>query len=116
MTPGYTFREAADSDIPAILYIRNVCLPESKQVSLENRKEWLQSAREMGFPVIVASSVATGELVAHGSLGFYQPFTALRLYVPCSQVVKYRFSDTTIDPRRSRSMSIPTTTGAGSAV
>ena len=81
MTSRYAIREAADSDIHAILHIRNACLPESKQVSLENRKEWLRNTREMGFPVIVASTVVTDELVAHASLGFYQAFTALRLYV-----------------------------------
>jgi hypothetical protein len=35
---------------------------------------------------------------------------------PAPQVVKYQFSDAIIEPRRSRSVSIATTTGAGSAV
>jgi len=82
MTPKYTIREAADSDISAILHMRNACHPESMQVSLENRKEWLQKAREMGFPVLVASTVATGEVVAYASLGLYLPYPEFRLYVP----------------------------------
>ena len=82
MTPEYIIREAADSDIPAILHIHNAGLLESMRVSLENRKQWLQNAREMGYPVIVASTLATGELVAYASLGSYQPHPMFRLYVP----------------------------------
>ena len=82
MTPKYTIREAADSDIPAILHIHNVRMPESMQVSLEDRKEWLENARKMGFPVIVASTLATGEVVACASLGPYHPHPVFRLYVP----------------------------------
>jgi len=83
MTAKYTIREADDSDIPAILHIYNArpITPQSQQVSLENRKQWLQNAREMGFPVIVASTVATGELVVYASLGFF--FFFFLCYVYC---------------------------------
>jgi len=83
MTPKFTIREAAESDIPAILRIHNARLPESMQVSLENRKQWLQNARETGFPVIVAFTMGTGEPAAYASLGSYLPYPPLfRLYVP----------------------------------
>jgi len=80
MTPEYTIREAADSDIPAILHIYNTrpALPQSTQVSLESRKQLLQNARKMGLPVLVACTVATGEVVAYASLGSYQPYPELR--------------------------------------
>ena len=88
MTPTYIIREAADSDLPAILQIHNASQPESFRVSLESRKQWLQNAREMGYPVIVASTgtPTTGEVVAYASLGFYQSHPVFRLYV-----LYYRF-------------------------
>jgi len=82
MTLKYSIREAADSDIPAILHIHNFRTAESFQVSLEDRKEWLQNARKLGFPVIIASTVATGELVACADLEPYHPHPFFRLYVP----------------------------------
>ena len=86
MTQKYIIREAIDSDIPAILHIYNIARPLLPQVELENRKQWLQDTREMGYPVIIASTAgATGELVAYASLGPYQPYPEFRSYVPCDQ-------------------------------
>lgn len=47
-------------------------MPESMDASLENLNE-SQNARDMGFPNIVVSAVAMGEVIAYASLGSYLP-------------------------------------------
>src|SRR6516162_11340161 len=68
-------REAMESDLPAILAIYNEVIATSTAVyalepsTLEERRSWLLSRCAMGFPVLVATSSVSSDVLGFASFG-----------------------------------------------
>ena len=70
-----TVREAVESDLPAILAIYNEVIATSTAVytqvpsTLEDRRMWFSSRRASGFPVLVAASSVSSDVLGFASFG-----------------------------------------------
>ncbi|WP_425350229.1 N-acetyltransferase family protein [Phyllobacterium phragmitis] len=75
-------RHATEADLPAILAIYNDAVEHTtaiwneKLVDLEDRRAWLKTRNESGFPVLVAER--DGRTIGYASYGAFRPFDGYR--------------------------------------
>jgi phosphinothricin acetyltransferase len=86
-------REAADDDLTAVAAILNREIAESAYVyadapvSINERREWLESHRAAGLPVVVATHGDASTVVGWGALSVYRPSGGYRFTVEASVYV-----------------------------
>ncbi|MGE6743360.1 N-acetyltransferase family protein [Allorhizobium pseudoryzae] len=82
MAAALIIRDAAPSDLPAILDIYNDAVANTTAiwnetlVDLDNRKAWHQARLERGFPVLVAE--VEGRIAGYASYGDWRAFEGFR--------------------------------------
>jgi L-amino acid N-acyltransferase len=70
-----TVREAAESDLPAILAIYNEVIATSTAVyalepsTIEDRWTWFSSRCANGFPVLIAANTVSNDIIGFASFG-----------------------------------------------
>jgi phosphinothricin acetyltransferase len=85
-------RDAGEADLPGLLAIYNEVIENStavfsdRQVTLEDRAQWLAARQRDGFPVLVA--VDAGAVVAFGSFGAFRAWPGYRFTVEHSVHVR----------------------------
>jgi phosphinothricin acetyltransferase len=85
-------RDAHDDDLPAILAIHNdavlttTAIWNSTPVDLEDRRAWLASRRQAGYPVLVAEQA--GEVAGYASFGDWRAWEGYRFTVENSIYIR----------------------------
>lgn len=87
-----TIRPATSDDLPAILGITNDVIATSTTIyfddplTLDNRREWYEGRRKLGYPVLVAE--VAGIVAGFSSFGDFRPWPGYRFTVEHSLLVR----------------------------
>jgi phosphinothricin acetyltransferase len=87
-----TIRPATHDDLPGILEITNSVIATSTAIyfddplTLDNRRQWFEDRRKLGYPVLVAES--NGEIAGFSSFGDFRSWPGYRFTVEHSLLVR----------------------------